>query len=157
MLTVIAHGEDTFRLVDTTGRDIGWVRANSIGFGGLVSEHVAHGAAINGARALDRCLKREFGVTHMDLSDHPRTRTRRDGSGEWIVNGKARIARLLRVENGPGDGHEFAIEFQLPRYANHGVAINAAQIIYAAMGRDLTGTPELSALQAAYETADTVR
>ena len=154
MLAVIAHGEDTFRLVDASGRDIGWVRANSIGFGGLVSEHAAHAAAVDGARALGRCLKREFGVAHLELSDQPRTRTRRDDSGEWIVDGKSRIARLLRVENGPGEDHEFAIEFQLPRYANHGVAINAAQIVYGAMGRDLTGTSGLSALQAAYDTAE---
>lgn len=153
MLAVIAHGEDTFRLVDTTGRDIGWVRANTIGFGGLVSEHAAHAAAIDGARALGRCLKREFGVAHIDVSDQPRTRTRRDAQGEWIVDGKSRIARLVRVENGPGETPEFAIEFQLPRYANHGVAINAAQIIYGAMGRDLTGTSGVGALQAAFDDA----
>ena len=151
MLQVIAHGEDTFRLVDTTGRDVGWVRANSIAFGGLVSEHAAHAAAIDGARALGRCLKREFGVAHVELSDRPRPRTRRDATGEWVVDGKSRIARLLRAESHTGDGDEFAIEFQLPRYANHGVAINAAQIVYGALSEDLTGTSGLSALQAVYE------
>jgi hypothetical protein len=33
------------------------------------------------------------------------------------------------------------------------VAINAAQIIYGALGQDLVGTSGISALQAAYEAA----
>lgn len=152
MLTVIAHGEDTFRLVDTTGRDVGWVRENTIGFGGLVSEDAAHEAAIDGARTLSRCLKREFGVAHLEVAGRPRPRTRRDGNDEWVVDRKSRLARLLRVEGATG-ADEFAIEFQLPPYANYGVAINAAQIIYGALGRDLVGTSGIGALQAAYEAA----
>jgi hypothetical protein len=150
MLAVIAHGDDAFRLVDTTGRDVGWVRPSTIGFSGFVSENAARGAALDGARALIRCLKREFGVAHMELSDRPRARTVRDGSGEWVADGKTRVARLFRVENG-GYGQELAIEFRLPPYANHAVAINAAQIVYGALGRELTGTSGPGALQAAYD------
>lgn len=150
MLKVIADGEEAFRLVDTTGRDVGWVRANAIGFGGLVSEHAAHAAAIAGARALGRCLKREFGVAHLELSDRPRARTRRDATGEWVVDRKSRIARLLRVECATG-GDEFAIEFQLPPYANHGVGINAAQIIYNSLSRALGGSTGVDVLHAPAE------
>ena len=92
-------------------------------------------------------------MAHVEVSDQPRTRTVRDGDGEWVADGKVRIARLLRVENGPGEGPELAIQFQLPRYANHGVAINAAQIVYGAMGQALTGTDGPSALEAAYDAA----
>ena len=151
MLAVIAHGEDVFRLVDTAGRDVGWVRPKTVGFGGFVSEHAARGAALDGARALVRCLKREFGVAHLELSDEPRARTIRDGDGEWVADGQVRVARLLRVENGGGSGRKFAIEFRLPPYANHGVAINAAQVVYGALSRELTGTAGPNALQAAHD------
>jgi len=150
MLAIIAQGEDIFRLVDTAGRDIGWVRPKTLGFGGFVSEHAARGAALDGARALVRCLKREFGRAHLELSDEPRARTIQDGDGEWVADGHVRVARLLRVENGDGCGREFAIEFRLPPYANHAVAINAAQVVYGALSRELTGTAGPSALQAAH-------
>jgi len=150
MLAVIAHGEDAFRLVDTTGRDVGWVRPSTIGFGGFVSENAARGAALDGARALVRCLKREFGVAHMELNDEPRPRTIRDGDGEWVADGQVRIARLLRMEKGESYGQKVAIEFRLPPYANHAVAINAAQIVYGALSWELSGTPGPSVLDAAY-------
>ena len=153
MLAVIAHGEDAFRLVDTTGRDVGWVRPKTIGFGGFVSEDAARGAAFDGARALVRCLKREFGVAHMELNDEPRRRTIRDGDAEWVADGQVRVARLLRMENGESYGQQFAIEFRLPPYANHAVAINAAQIVYGALSSKLSGRPGLSALDAAYDPA----
>ena len=94
MLAVIAHEQDAFRLVDTTGRDVGWLRSKTIGFGRFVSENAARGAAFDGARALVRCLKRE--------------------------------------------------------YANHAVAINAAQIVYGALSWELSGTPGPSVLDAAH-------
>jgi hypothetical protein len=153
MLAVIAHGEDAFRLVDTTGSDVGWVRPKAIGFGSFVSVNAAHAGALEGARALVRCLKREFGVGYMELNDQPRARTVRDGGAEWIADGQVRIARLLRMENGEGYGQEFAIEFQLPPYANHAVAINAAQIVYGALSSELSGTPCLGALDAAHDPA----
>ena len=152
MLAVIAHGDDAFRLVDNAGRDVGWVRPKTVGFGGFVSENDAQGAALDGARALARCLKREFGRAHLELTDEPRGRIIRDANGEWIADGKVRVARLLRVESG-GPGQEFAIEFRLPPYANHAVAINAAQVVYGALGQAPTGTSGPSALQAAYNTS----
>jgi hypothetical protein len=33
MLAPIAHGDDAFRLVDSTGRDVGWVRPKTVGLG----------------------------------------------------------------------------------------------------------------------------
>ena len=137
MLAVIAQGEDTFRLVGGAGSDVGWVRSKTIGFGGFPSESAAHAAALDGARALTRCLKQEFGITHIEFSKQPRTRTVRDGSTKWVADGRVRLARLLHTEN--GDGDEFAIEFELPRYANHGVAINVALVVYGAMSRELVG------------------
>ena len=153
MLAVIAHGDDAFRLVDAAGRDVGWVRPRTIGFGSFVSVNAAHAAALDGARALVRCLKREFGVAHMELNEEPGLRTIRDAGAEWIADGQVRLARLLRMETGPGCGQEFAIEFLLPPYANQAVAINAAQIVYGALSSELSGTPQLSALGAAYDPA----
>ena len=141
MLAVIAHGDDAYRLVDGASRDVGWVRQKTIGFGGFLSDTAAHAAAVDGGRALARCLKQEFGVRHLEISDRPRIRTVRDGGAEWVADGRVRIARLLRLERADGDGQELAIEFQLPRYANHAVAINAALIVYGAVSSELIATP----------------
>lgn len=154
MIAVMAHGDNAFRLVDGAGRDVGWVRSKTIGFGGFPSEHAAHAAALDGGRALARCLKREFGVAHAEFSERPRTRTVRDGDAEWIAAGKVRIARLLRGENGKSDSHELAIEFRLPPYASDAVAINAALIMYGAFGRELVATSGASAFAATGGSAD---
>ena len=140
MVTVLAHGEDEFRLVDADDRDVGWIRERVIGFGGFVTEDGARAAALDGARVLASCLKREFGVAHLELSDRPRMRTVRDGANEWVVDGRLRVARLLRVAGARGRGHAFAIEFLLPPYATDAVAINSAQVVYGVLRADLTGT-----------------
>ena len=140
MIAVLAHGEDAFRLVDADDRNVGWIRPRVIGFGGFLSEDGARAAALDGARVLASCLKREFGVAHLELSDRPRVRTVRDGANEWVVDGRVRVARLLRVEGAGGRDHEFAIEFLLPPYATDAVAINAAQVVYGVLRSDLTGT-----------------
>ena len=140
MIAVLAHGEDAFRLVDADDRNVGWIRPRVIGFGGFLSEDGARAAALDGARVLASCLKREFGVAHLELSDRPRVRTVRDGANEWVVDGRVRVARLLRVEGAGGRDHEFAIEFLLPPYATDAVAINAAQVVYGVLRADLTGT-----------------
>ena len=143
MITVLAHGDDMFRLVDADDRDLGWIRPRVIGFGGFVSEERARAAALAGARVLASCLKREFGVAHLELSDRPRVRTLRDGADEWVVDGRVRVARLLRVEGARGRDQEFAIEFLLPPYATDAVAINAAQVVHGVLGAHQAGTPDL--------------
>jgi len=139
MVVVLAHGEDAFRLVNSAGNDVGWIRSKAIGFGEFVTEADARDAALDGGRALAGCLKREFGVGHPALSDAPTLRTVRDGAGEWIVDGRERVARLLRREPGRDGAGRFAIEFALPSYATDAVAINAAQIVYGALSPGLTG------------------
>ena len=153
MVTVLAYGEDAFRLVNGAGRDVGWIRPRIIGFGGFVTEDGARAAALDGARVLASCLKRELGVAHLELSDRLRVRTVRDGADEWVVDGPVRVARLLRVETGRGRAQEFAIEFLLPRYATAAVAINAAQIVYGVVSADLTGTRDLRVVAAADDLA----
>ena len=41
-------------------------------------------------------------------------------------------------------------EDAFPPYANHAIAINAAQIVYGALSSELSGTPQPSVLAAAY-------
>jgi hypothetical protein len=152
MVAVLAHGEHAYRLVNGAGQDVGWVRSRTIGFGGFHTDAAARSAAVDGARVLASCLKREFGVTHLDVSDRPRARITRDGANEWIVDGPVRLARLLRIA---GDGHdpELAIEFQLPSYATDAVAINAAQIVYGVLSPVLTGRLDLGVVDAAADIA----
>jgi hypothetical protein len=92
-------------------------------------------------------------VTHLELSDRPRVRVVRDGADEWIVDGRVRVARLLRLDSGLGRQQELAIEFVLPRYATDAVAINAAQIVYGVLSADLTGTLDLRVVAAADDVA----
>ena len=47
-------------------------RPRTIGFGGFDSERGARAAALDGAQALASCLKREFGLAHLELGDRPR-------------------------------------------------------------------------------------
>jgi hypothetical protein len=142
MVAILAHGENAFRLVNGIGQDVGWVRARAIGFGGFHNREAACDAAVDGARALASSLKREFGVAHLEVSDRPRARVKRDGDDEWIVDGRVRLARLLR-DREDEDNVEFAIEFPLPPYATEGVAISAAQIVYGVLGPGLTGSLDL--------------
>ncbi len=133
MVVVLAHGEDSYRLVNSAGADIGWIRQKAVGFGGFDSEAAAIAAALEGGRALALCLKREFGIRHPALSDEPRLSKVHDGAYEWVADGKVPIARLIQTADG-GRGGRFAIEFVLPSYANDAIAINAAQIIHGAFG-----------------------
>lgn len=149
MVAALAYGEDAFRLVNAAGRDIGWIRRRTVGFGGFVSEDGARAAALEGARALASCLKREFGVARLELSDRRRLRAVRDGANEWIFDGRVRVARILPVESGRGRDQEFAIEFLLPSYVTDAVAINAAQTVYGALSADQTGTRDLRVAAAA--------
>ena len=148
MIAVFAHGDNAFRLVNTAGRDVGWIRPRTIGFGGFDSEHGARAAALDGAQALAGCLKREFGVAHLELSERPRARIVRDGTNEWVVDGPVRVARLLRIAKGRARDHAFAIEFLLPPYATDAVAINAAQIVYDVLSAELTGPLDVRAMTA---------
>lgn len=150
MVTVLAYGENAFRLVNAAGTNVGWVRPRTIGFGGFGSEEAARAATLGGARALASCLKREFGVAHPELSQRPRLRTVRDGADEWVVDGRTRIARLLRVETGRSAREQFAIEFTLPSYATDAVAINAAQIVYGVLGSELTSALDLHVVSSAF-------
>lgn len=132
MVKVLAHGEDSFRLVNEAGMDVGWIRPRTIGFGGLATEEQAFAAALAGGRALANRFKREFGVSHPALTEKPRLRKVRDGAYEWIADGRVPIARLLREEGGTLATERYAIEFVLPSYATDAVAINAAQVVYGA-------------------------
>ena len=142
MVAILAHGENAFRLVNGAGQDVGWVRSRAIGFGGFRTNEAACAAAVDGARVLASCLKREFGVAHLEVNDRPHTRIVRDGANEWILDGGVRLARLLRDMRG-GRNAELAIEFLLPLYATDGVAISAAQIVYGVVGPGLTGSLDL--------------
>ena len=148
MVAVFAHGDNAFRLVNAAGRDVGWIRPRTIGFGGFDSEHGARAAALDGAHALASCLKREFGVAHLELSERPRARIVRDGTNEWVVDGRVRVARLLRIAKSPARDEAFAIEFLLPPYATDAVAINAAQIVYGALSAELTGPLDVRGMTA---------
>lgn len=149
MIAVPAHGEAVFRLMNAAGRDVGWIQPRIIGFGGFATEEGARAAALRGARVLATCLKREFGVAHLELSDRPRVRTVRAGADEWVVDGPVRVARLVRVGSGRGRDREFAIEFLLPPHATDAVAITAARIVYGALGAGRTGALDLRAAAAA--------
>ena len=109
-MVVLANGENSYRLVDADGAEVGWIRSKTIRFGGFDGEAAAIAAALEGGRALAGCLKREIGVSHPALSDDPRPRKVHDGAYEWIADGKVPVARLLPDDSREGES-ALAIEF----------------------------------------------
>jgi hypothetical protein len=133
MLRVLGDGENRHRVEDDSGTPIGWVRGRAVGFHGLASEEAALKAVVDASRALEGVLRTTYPGWPRYQPSRTRLRLVHDGAYEWITDGSAPLARLLRIRGEtPTDG-SFGLEFVLPSYASEGVAVVAAQ----ALGRAL--------------------
>lgn len=138
MVRALADGDDRHRLEDEDGRDFGWIVRRSIGFRGFGTEMRATRAALDSWVALEASLNREYAGRPKREVRAERLHIVRDESGEWIVDGEIRVARLQRVPDDPSRVPEYAIELQLPSYASEGVTIAAAQVVARAIHPHLT-------------------
>jgi hypothetical protein len=125
MLKVLSEGDGRYRLEDSGGASIGWIRGSAIGFRGFVTEIDARDAAVAAWRSLSASLRGEYpGWPHHEPA-FEQMRTIRDGAYEWFSDGTVPIARLLRPHGRAYDS-SYGIELVLPSYATEGVAITAS-------------------------------
>lgn len=131
MLMVFDVGEAGYRLADRHDQDVGWIRDNTVGFGGLADEIAAVRAAEAGHETLAAYLERTGGRAAALPPTRGRPKVVRDGSQEWVARGDQQLARLVR----PGDDDQgaFGVEFVLPSHLKGGGAIGISQILHNAI------------------------
>src|SRR5688500_8639897 len=109
MLRILSDGDDRYRVEDSAGVQIGWINGPTIGFRGFVTEDVAREAAVAARRAFDNALSQQYAGWPCRELRIERLRTMRDGVYEWLHDGTAPVARLLRPHRRAYDG-SFGIE-----------------------------------------------
>ncbi len=129
MVRALADGEERHRLEDVDGRDIGWIVRRAIAYRGFPTETHAIDAGLDSWRALEASLNREYAGRPKREVLVDALHIVREGSSEWISDGRTRLAKVLRLPDDMSGLSGFAIELQLPSYATEGVAIAAAQVV----------------------------
>ena len=135
MLRVMEMGEGVHRIEGPDGTVVGWIRGRTVAFRGFGDIASALDAASPASAALEKVLRRQYpGWPHYEVA-RDTLRVVHDGAYEWVSDGTAPIARLIRPGDGPPD--DFGLEFALPSYASEGVAIAAAHGLYIALAGHL--------------------
>jgi hypothetical protein len=129
----IDGNDDRLRLEDLAGRQVGWIRGHTLGFGGLASEKAALRAAVGAWGALDKLLHRTYPRRMRRPAHESNVRLLHDGAYEWIADGFRPIARLLRPRTERNSEDSFALELLVPSYATQHVTIAAAQVVWEAL------------------------
>ena len=148
MLRIVRQRDDTFLLRDHVGRHVGQVRERAVRFTGFASPLAAVAAVIGGGNARAAYLggTTVLGEAHdadpadprqaAPESDDPLRRPVRlahDGTHEWVVLGRRRVARLITPSDEDAGG-AFAIEFVLPDGVSADASPTLAQVLYSAVG-----------------------
>jgi hypothetical protein len=134
MFKVFIDGnDDRLRLEDLEGRDIGWIRGHTIGFGGLPTEKIAIQAVPEAWMALETTLQRGYPGRAPRPVKKSNIDVVHDGAYEWVADGFRPLARLLRPHTGRNYEASYALEFIVPSYATQHVTIAAAQSVWEAL------------------------
>jgi hypothetical protein len=133
MLEVIPAGEQHYRLVDGTGRDVGWIRRRAVRFFGFTSKAAVMHAAVVAWRAMRNVLMQRGGGVSPRRDDLDELRVVHDGAYEWISDGRIPIARLYREAANPGSAGTFAVELIVPRDSVDESIVPVAHAIAAAL------------------------
>ena len=144
MMEVLACGGGEYRLVDSSGNDVGWIRSTAIGtgqlttkvigFGGFATEAAARERAREGGRAIADFLERDFGVRCPELSEPSRLHGRYDSDAHWPAWDRVPAARLTSLDSAHDPARQLAIEFALPSFASaDSVAVRAAGVGFDAL------------------------
>lgn len=143
MFKVFIDGnDDRLRLEDLAGRQIGWIRGHTFGFGGLASEKAALRAAVEAWRSLETTLQRGYPGRAPRPVNESNVGLVHDGAYEWVADGFRPIARLLRPCTGRNYEDSFALEFLAPSYATQHVTIAAAQAVWEVLSEHIaSATP----------------
>ena len=133
MLNVFETGDGSFRLASQRDEDVGWIRGDALGFGGIPTEADAIAAAVAGNQALTGYLERTLGASYPAPPTTGRVKLVHDGAYEWVARGAVPLARLYRPVGDTRPG--FGVEFVLRSYVKEGALISLAQIIHHAITR----------------------
>ena len=134
MFKVFIDGnDDRLRLEDLEGRNVGWIRGHTIGFGGLPSEMVALRAVPEAWMALETTLQRGYPGRAPRPVKKSNLDVVHDGAYEWVADGFRPLARLMRPHTGRNSAASYALEFMVPSYATQHVTIAAAQAVWNAL------------------------
>jgi|SRR5689334_1208086 len=141
MFKVFIDGDDDrLRLEDQTGRKIGWINGQAIGFGGIASEQEALIAAAEASQTLEDTLQRAYTGETKRPSRHSKIEVMSDGAYEWIVAGFRPLARLLRPRTQRNSVDSFALEFVVPSYATQHVTLAVAHSIWDVLSKYVVPT-----------------
>ena len=131
MFNVFIDGnDDRLRLEDPEGRNIGWIRGHTIGFGGLPSEKIALSAVPEAWMALETTLQRGYPGRAPRPAKKSNIDVVHDGAYEWVADGFRPLARLMRPHTGRNSEASYALEFMVPSYATQHVTIAVAQALW---------------------------
>jgi hypothetical protein len=134
MFKVFIDGnDDRLRLEDLEGRNVGWIRGHTIGFGGLPSEEIALRAVPEAWMAVERTLERGYPGHALRPVKKSNIDVVHDGAYEWVADGFRPLARLMRPHTGRNSEASYALEFMVPSYATQHVTIAAAQAVWEAL------------------------
>ena len=134
MFKVFIDGnDDRLRLEDLAGRNVGWIRGHTIGFGGLPSEEIALRAVPEAWKALEITLERVYRGRAPRPVKESNIDVVHDGAYEWVADGFRPLARLMRPHTGRNSEASYALEFMVPSYATQHVTIAAAQAVWEAL------------------------
>lgn len=139
MMRVIPDGKERFRLVDTHGAEVGWIRGRGV----RVSRFLSGPQVSRGAHAAVRALEAALRYARTSLPgrhEHVKLRLVHDGPNEWISDGGTPIGRVLRPR--PATEEPVTVQLVVPDYASDGAPLRAALSMVDAMDR-VTATPEL--------------
>lgn len=128
MIKVLSQGDGKHRIENATDDRVGWINGVTIGFRGFATERDAHEAAVAARRALDRTIQSQHRGWHPRSVDIDRLHAVHDGAYEWLLDGSAAIARLLRPHRRAYDS-SFGIELILPSFANEELVVTAAHAL----------------------------
>ena len=138
MLRVMEMGEGIHRIEAPDGAVVGWIRGRTVAFRGFADVDAAIDAAGPASAALEKVLRRQYpGWPHYEVA-REKLRLVHDGAYEWVSDGSAPIARLIRPREDRDE--DYGLEFALPSYASEGVAISAAQSLWLALSAHVAGT-----------------
>ena len=138
MLRVMEMGEGVHRIEAPDGAVVGWIRGRTVAFRGFADVDAALDAAGPASAALEKALRRQYpGWPHYEV-EREKLRLVHDGAYEWVSDGTAPIARLVRPREDRAES--YGLEFALPSYASEGVAITAAQSLWLALADHVIGS-----------------
>jgi hypothetical protein len=140
----IDGNDDRLRLEDLEGRNVGWIRGHTIGFGGLPSEEIALRAVPEAWMALEMTLKRGYPGHAPRPVKKSNIDIVHDGAYEWVADGFRPLARLMRPHTGRNSEEAYALEFMVPSYATQHVTIAAAQAVWLALTDFITVRTDVS-------------